>query len=52
MVGDTLTDLNYANAGGIEFLGLAKTRENADILVSNGANRITDDISKILNILD
>ena len=52
MVGDTLTDLNYANAGGIEFLGLAKTRENADILVSNGANNITDDISKILNLLD
>ena len=52
MVGDTLTDLNYAKAGGVDFLGLAKSRENASILSRNGAEYIIDDISKIFNLLD
>lgn len=47
MVGDTLTDVSYAKAGGIEVFGLAKTKTNAEILKANGADFVESDVEKI-----
>lgn len=51
MVGDTLTDIAYAKAGGITVFGLAKTKENAEILKSNGADSVMSDMHEILELL-
>ena len=51
MVGDTLTDLAYAKAAGVEAIGLAKSAENADILKEGGADYVIKDILEILDIL-
>ncbi len=51
MVGDTLTDVAYAKAGGINVAGLAKTEENANILKSGGADFVLTDLAEIYEIL-
>ena len=51
MVGDTLTDVSYAKAGGIQVVGLAKNEKNAKILKSGGADLVISSISKLREVL-
>lgn len=51
MVGDTLTDVSYAKAGGVQVVGIAKSEENAKILKDNGADFVISEASEILAIL-
>lgn len=51
MVGDTLTDISYAKAGGVQVVGVAKTEENAEILRNAGADLVIHDASKLCEVL-
>lgn len=50
MVGDTLTDMNFAINGGIRSVGLAKTEENKAILLDK-TDTVVQDISCLLNVI-
>lgn len=50
MVGDTLTDMNFALNGGIRSIGLAKTEENKAILLEK-TETVIPDISGLLTVL-
>lgn len=50
MVGDTLTDLNFAINGGIRSIGLAKTEENKAILLEK-TDTVIPDISFIHEVI-
>ena len=51
MVGDTLTDIEFANNGGIAAVGVAYAGEDKKIL-GKGAAAIIDDISQLEEILN
>ena len=51
MVGDTLTDVNFAKNAGIKVIGVAKHEFNKKIL-ENNADVVVDDLSYILNLID
>ncbi len=46
MVGDTLTDMNFAKNGGIKAIGVAKNETNKNILLTM-TDKVVEDISKI-----
>ena len=50
MVGDTLADMNFAKNGGICGIGIAKTEENKEILLS-ATDTVISDISKLLTVI-
>lgn len=50
MVGDTLNDVRFANNGGIKVVGVAKVKNNRDIL-QKYADTVADDISYIPHII-
>ncbi len=50
MVGDTLTDANFAKNGGIKMIGVAKSETNKEILAPH-TNVVVPDISYIYDIL-
>lgn len=50
MVGDTLTDMTFAENGGIRSVGLAKTEENKEILLEK-TNTVIPDIGTLLTVL-
>ncbi len=52
MVGDTLTDVSYAKAGGIQVVGVAKSKGNAEILSANGADFVISEIPEIFDVLN
>ena len=51
MVGDTLNDVNFAKRGNVKIIGVAKSKNNRDIL-SKSADLVMNDISQILDYLD
>jgi HAD superfamily hydrolase (TIGR01549 family) len=51
MVGDTMTDMNFAKNAGISVIGIAKSEGNRNIL-SPYAHALIDDPSYILELLD
>jgi len=51
MVGDTLTDMNFAKNAGVKAIGVAKSIENKNILMPH-ADAVLDDISQILEVID
>lgn len=51
MVGDTLTDMSFAENGGIRAIGVAKTEEGR-ILLESKAYAVVDDISNIFNVIN
>ena len=51
MVGDTLTDTTFAKNGGIKVIGVAKSKENQNIL-KEVADYVIHDISYIFDVLE
>lgn len=51
MVGDTLTDMNFAENGKIKAIGVAKSEEGRQLLKSK-AYAVVNDISKILYVIN
>ena len=51
MVGDTLTDMNFAKNAGVKAVGVAKSIGNKNILMPY-ADAVIDDISQILDVID
>lgn len=51
MVGDTLTDITFAENGGIKSMGVSKTDEGKQLLLSK-ANFVADDISQIFDVIN
>lgn len=51
MVGDTLTDMNFAENGGIMSVGVSKTDEGKQLLLPK-ASFVTDDISHIFDVIN
>ena len=51
MVGDTLTDMNFAKNAGVKAIGVAKSEKNKSILMPY-ADAVIHDISKILEVID
>ena len=51
MVGDTLTDMNFAENGKIKAIGVAKSEEGRQLLKSK-AYAVVNDISKILDVIN
>ena len=50
MVGDTMTDVKFAKNAGIYMIGLAKSEENKNILLS-GADTVIDSLSNLADII-
>lgn len=50
MVGDTMTDIKFAGNGGIMSIGVAKNKNDRDI-ISKSADYVIDDISKLSSVL-
>lgn len=51
MVGDTLTDMTFAENGGIRSVGVSKTDEGKLLLLPK-ASFVTDDISRIFDVIN
>ena len=51
MVGDTLTDITFAENGGIKSMGVSKTDEGKQLLLSK-ENFVADDISQIFDVIN
>ncbi|MBQ7901234.1 MAG: HAD family hydrolase [Clostridia bacterium] len=51
MVGDTVTDMNFAKNGGIKAIGVAKNENNKAILIENHAYIVIPDISYVFDVL-
>ncbi len=51
MVGDTLTDMTFAENGGIKSMGVSKTDEGKRLLLPK-ASFVTDDISHIFDVIN
>ena len=50
MVGDTMTDINFAKNAGIRVVGVAKSEQNKRILAPY-AEAVISDVSNLLNLL-
>ena len=50
MVGDTLTDVNFAKNGSIRMIGVAKSQTNRKILSAH-TDTVLNDVSELLGII-
>lgn len=51
MVGDTMTDVDFAHGAGLHVVGVAKTAHNTEVL-SHDADAVIHDLSELADILD